>query len=67
MQTATTRTNQKNSVPGSIELTYARGIAGRVTIELYNWTGLNLTGTVTALSTGTGSTPLQVGQLRTSC
>ena len=67
VQTATTRTNQKNSVPGSIELTYARGIAGRVTIELYNWTGLNLTGTVTALSTGTGSTPLQVGQLRTSC
>jgi hypothetical protein len=56
---ATSLTNQKNSVPGSVELSYSRLIGGPVTIELYNWSQTQLTGTVTVVNLASNGSPLQ--------
>jgi hypothetical protein len=58
--TATTLTNQKNSVPGSIELIYSSGVAGRVTIELYNWTQTPLSGSLTVIGLPSNGARVQV-------
>ena len=60
VQTATSLTNQKNSVPGSVELTYARLLSGPVTIELYNWSQTPLTGNVTVVTLASNNSPLQL-------
>ena len=59
METATTLTNQKDSVPGSIEFGYSSGHAGMVTVQFFNWSQEPLTLSLTPVSLPNGSS-LQV-------
>jgi len=60
VRTATTLNSQKGNVPGSIELSYQRPIAGLVTIDLFNWSQQSITGTVTVVDLPSNNAPLQV-------
>jgi hypothetical protein len=58
VSTATSLSNQKNSVPGSVEVIYQRPLGGPVTIELFNWSQTPLTGNVTVVSLASNGAPL---------
>lgn len=60
VSTATSLTNQRNSVPGSVELSYSRPLSGAVTLELYNWSQAPVTGSVAVVSLASNSSPLQL-------
>ena len=50
IETANLLTNQKNSMPGMLEFNYSSGTAGLVTIELFNWAQVPVSGTVSVMA-----------------